>query len=113
MSLTVSPISTTRRTHKLIKTKDKVPKSVDRRSPLQKLAAMPHIVWMIIFIVAPMIFVVYFAFTDENGFSLSNITGLAQYSNVFILSIAFALIATVICLIIGYPLAYFIAKAKN
>ena len=83
----------------------------DRRSPLQKLAATPHIVWMIMFIVAPMIFVIYFAFTDKNGFSLSNITNLAQYSNVFILSIAFALIATVICLIIGYPLAYFMAKS--
>ena len=86
-------------------------KTADRRSPLQKLAAMPHIVWMIMFIVAPMIFVVYFAFTDENGFSLSNISNLTQYSNVFILSIAFALIATVICLIIGYPLAYFMAKS--
>ena len=84
----------------------------DRRSPLQKLAATPHIVWMIMFIVAPMIFVIYFAFTDDNGFSFSNISNLAQYSNVFILSIAFALIATVICLIIGYPLAYFMAKSS-
>jgi len=93
------------------KPKSKVPLRADRRSPLQKLAAAPHIVWMILFIVAPMVFVIYFAFTDEKGFSLSNITGLAQYSNVFVLSIAFALIATVICLIIGYPLAYFMAKS--
>ena len=84
----------------------------DKRSPLQKLAASPHIVWMIMFIVAPMLFVVYFAFTDDNGFSLSNIVNLTKYSNTFILSIAFALIATVICLIIGYPLAYFMAKSK-
>ena len=83
----------------------------DRRSPLQKMAAAPHIVWMIMFIVAPMLFVVYFAFTDEKGFSFSNILNLFQYSNVFILSIAFALIATVICLLIGYPLAYFMAKS--
>lgn len=74
---------------------------------------MPHIVWMIMFIVAPMLFVVYFAFTDENGnFSLNNIASLGEYSNVFILSIAFALIATVICLLIGYPLAYFMAKSS-
>ena len=86
-------------------------KALDRRTPLQKIAATPHIVWMIMFIVAPMLFVVYFAFTDENGFSLSNISNLTQYSNVFILSIAFALIATVVCLIIGYPLAYFMAKS--
>ena len=77
------------------------------------MAAAPHIVWMIMFIVAPMLFVLYFAFTDENGhFSFENITSLSQYSNVFILSIAFALIATVVCLLIGYPLAYFMSKAK-
>lgn len=83
------------------------------RSAFQKLAAMPHIVWMVLFIAAPMLFVVYFAFTDANGnFSFSNIASLSEYSNVFVLSIAFALIATVICLIIGYPLAYFMAKAS-
>lgn len=91
--------------------KKNIDKPQDRRSPLQKLAAAPHIVWMIMFIVAPMIFVIYFAFTDDGKFSLSNITELSQYSNVFVLSIAFALIATVICLIIGYPLGYFMAKA--
>lgn len=83
------------------------------KSLFQRLAAAPHIVWAIMFIVAPMLFVIYFAFTDSKGqFSFENIASLSQYSNVFILSIAFALIATVICLIIGYPLAYFMAKAK-
>ena len=73
-------------------------------SLFQRMAAAPHIVWMIMFIVAPMLFVLYFAFTDSDGnFSFSNILSLSQYSNVFILSIAFALIATVVCLIIGYP----------
>ena len=82
-------------------------------SLFQRMAAAPHIVWMIMFIVAPMLFVLYFAFTDANGsFSLSNITTLSQYTNVFILSIAFAFIATLICLVIGYPLAYFMARSK-
>ncbi len=94
-----------------IRKKIKEKERVDRRSPLQKLAAAPHIVWMVMFIVAPMLFVVYFAFTDENGFSFSNITNLSGYSNVFILSIAFALIATAVCLVIGYPLAYFMARS--
>lgn len=75
---------------------------------------MPHIVWMILFIVAPMLFVVCFAFTDADGnFSFSNIATLSEYSNVFILSIGFALIATAICLIIGYPLAYVMAKSSQ
>ena len=83
------------------------------RSVFQKLAAAPHIVWMILFIVAPMLFVLYFAFTDNEGhFSLSNISTLSQYGNVFVLSIGFALIATVVCLIIGYPLAYFMSRSK-
>lgn len=83
------------------------------RSVFQRMAAAPHIVWMVMFIVAPMLFVLYFAFTDEAGrFTLENITSLSRYGNVFVLSIAFALIATVICLLVGYPLAYFMAKAK-
>lgn len=80
-------------------------------SLFQRLAAAPHILWAVMFIVFPMIFVLFFAFTDADGnFSFSNITSLSQYGHVFVLSIAFALIATVVCLIIGYPLAYFMSK---
>jgi spermidine/putrescine transport system permease protein len=80
-------------------------------SLFQRLAAAPHVVWAVMFIVFPMIFVLFFAFTDADGnFSFSNITSLSQYGHVFVLSIAFALIATVVCLIIGYPLAYFMSK---
>ncbi len=86
-----------------------------RKTPLfQRIAAAPHILWAIMFIVAPMIFVLYFAFTDAEGnFSFSNISTLSQYGNVFILSIAFALIATVVCLLIGYPLAYFMSRQSE
>lgn len=83
-------------------------------SLFQRVAAAPHILWAVMFIVAPMIFVLYFAFTDAEGnFSFSNIASLTQYGNVFVLSIAFALIATVICLIIGYPLAYFMSRQSE
>ena len=82
-----------------------------KNSTFQKICAAPHMVWAVMFIVAPMLFVLYFAFTDAEGnFSFSNIQSLSQYGNVFILSIAFALIATVVCLLIGYPLAYFMSK---
>jgi len=82
-----------------------------KRSVLEKIAAAPHILWSVLFIIGPLLFVIYFTFTDSNGkFSFSNITGLSQYLNTFVLSIGFALIATVICLLIGYPLAYFMAK---
>lgn len=82
-------------------------------SLFQRLAAAPHMIWALLFIIAPMLFVLYFAFTDTNGhFTLSNITALGQYSHTFVLSIAFALIATVICLLIGYPLAYFMSRTS-
>ena len=81
------------------------------RNAFQKLAAVPHCVWVVMFIVAPLLFVIGFAFRGSDGsFALSNVAELAQYGNVFILSIAFALIATVVCLLIGYPLAYFMSR---
>lgn len=83
------------------------------RPLFQRLAAAPHIVWAVLFILAPMLFVLYFAFTDGNGnFTTDNITAMGQYSHTFILSIAFALIATVVCLLIGYPLAYFMSRTS-
>lgn len=83
------------------------------RPLFQRLAAAPHIVWAVLFILAPMLFVLYFAFTDGNGnFTTDNITAMGQYSPTFILSIAFALIATVVCLLIGYPLAYFMSRTS-
>lgn len=82
-----------------------------KRSFIEGFAAVPHIVWTLLFIVAPLIFVVYFALTDSYGsFTLDNITGLGSYAHIFVLSVCFALIATVICLIIGYPLAFFISS---
>ena len=87
---------------------------VGQRNIFQQLAAVPHAFWTVLFIAAPMLFVLYFAFTDADGsFSFSNITDLGQYTNVFILSIAFALIATAVCLIIGYPLAYFMSRQSQ
>ena len=84
-----------------------------KRSFIECFAAVPHGVWALLFIIAPLLFVVYFAFTDTYGnFTFDNITLLSSYTHIFLLSICFALIATVICLIIGYPLAYFISQLK-
>lgn len=84
-----------------------------KRSFIERFAAVPHSVWALLFIVAPLIFVVYFAFTDTYGnFTFDNITMLSSYTHIFVLSVCFALIATVICLLIGYPLAVFISQLK-
>lgn len=76
-----------------------------------KTASAPYLVWMGIFIIVPMILVGYFAFTDPHGaFTLKNLTEVGQYSNVFLRSIWLGLIATVISLLMGYPLAYLISR---
>ncbi len=86
-----------------------------KTSLLHRLATAPHIVWSVLFIIAPLVFVVYYAFTDRAGnFTLDNFTALASrdYAEIFLRSACFAFLATIICLIIAYPVAYFIAKAS-
>ena len=84
-----------------------------KKSLMQSIAAAPHIFWAVLFIILPLFIVVYYAFTDENGsFSFENIASLSDYAPIFGLSIELAVIATFVCLVIGYPLAYIIAKAK-
>ena len=83
---------------------------------LKQAAAYPHIVWAVLFIIAPLLFVAYYAFTDKDGkFSFANIASLAQaaYLEVFLRSVCFAFLATVICLIIAYPIAYFISRTSQ
>lgn len=82
-----------------------------KKNLLRSAAAAPHIVWTIMFIAAPLLFVIYYAFTDSNGsFTLDNIMSLGNYSETFLLSVCFAMIATVICLLVAYPLAYAISR---
>lgn len=76
-----------------------------------KLMTAPYSVWMTIFMIVPMILVAYFAFTDKSGhFTLQNIVRVGEYSNVFIRSIWLGALATVISLVLGYPLAYIISQ---
>ena len=76
------------------------------RSFIESIAAVPHIVWTIMFILAPLAIIAYYALTDDgSGISL------VDYAPTFVMSICFALIATVICFLVGYPLAYFMSKA--
>ncbi|HBG55300.1 MAG TPA: ABC transporter permease, partial [Ruminococcaceae bacterium] len=71
-------------------------------------------VWMVLFIVVPMALVVAFALTDRSGaFTLKNLAGVGLYSNVFLRSIWLGAIATAVSLLVGYPLAYIIAKSAG
>ena len=74
-------------------------------------AAAPYLIWMALFIVIPLGLIVFFAFTDSNAaFTLENILSVGDYSHVLFKSIYLAAISTVICLLIGYPLAYSLTK---
>ena len=86
-----------------------------KKNILKQAAAYPHMVWAVIFIVAPLLFVAYYAFTDKEGvFTFANIGRLAQltYLEVFLRSVCFAFLATVICFVIAYPVAYFISRTS-
>ena len=75
----------------------------------------PYLVWMVLFIVVPMGMVAWFAFTDNvtGVFTLDNILRIGNYSNVFVRSIWLGALATLICLLIGYPLAYIISRVDE
>ncbi len=85
---------------------------MNKKTFLGRAAAAPHLVWMVLFIIAPICFVIYYAFTDDNGFTLSNFTQFGEYASVLQLSLMLALISTAICLLIGYPVAFAISRAK-
>ena len=73
--------------------------------------AAPYLVWMALFTIVPLAIVAYFAFTDSQTgeFTMKNIANLGNYMPILIKSIWLALISSLICLVIGYPVAYYIA----
>ena len=76
----------------------------------RKITALPYILWCIAFTVIPLFLVVFFAFTTKDGgFTFYNLSKITNYGKIFLKSINLALIATIICFIIGYPLAYMLS----
>lgn len=79
-----------------------------------KVAGVPYLVWMIIFIVLPLLLVGYYAFTNiDGGFTLNNVVAVGRdYLPTFARSIWMALVATVVCLVLAFPMAYFISRLR-
>lgn len=93
-------------------------------------ALMPYGIWAALFVIVPLIFVAYYAFTDNGfGFTTENITRfftavstvtgedgaereVRTYLLIFWRSLKLALISTALCLLLGYPIAYIIAQAS-
>ena len=100
-----------------------------RAGLVQRLTLAPYSVWAVLFIVVPLIFVAYYAFTDTDfNFTFDNIARfftatsnigdgeltreVHTYLIIFLRSLKLAVISTVICLLMGYPMAYIIARAE-
>ena len=77
----------------------------------RSLLAVPYVGWMALFVIAPILIMVVYSFTTA-AFdpTLANYTGMGTYTSIFLRSFQLALIATAICLLVGYPLAYVMAK---
>ena len=106
-------------------------KELNRPAQLhERVAPAPYMVWAVLFTVVPLLFIAYYAFTDDQfRFTFDNILrfftttstvegadGSQQvvytYLLIFWRSLKLAIISTAICLLIGYPLAYIIARAE-
>lgn len=109
--------------------KNREPRVSRRASLAQRLALAPYSLWAALFILVPLVFVAYYAFTDDSfRFTAENISrfftatssitgddGAVQevhtYLVIFWRSVKLAVISTAICLLMGYPIAYIIARA--
>ena len=74
----------------------------------------PYMVWMIVFTLIPLGVVAYYALTDPDtgAFTFNNLLNLSKYLPVLGSSVGYAVISALICLVLGYPVAYYIAHCK-
>jgi spermidine/putrescine transport system permease protein len=107
----------------------KTPSPERRVGIVERLVLVPYSVWAVIFIIVPLVFVAYYAFTDTGfNFTTDNIvkfftarstisaadgtqTEVYTYLLIFWRSLKLALISTAVCLLMGYPIAYIIARS--
>ncbi len=105
--------SKTEQTEKLERKRNKKPSAIHfRRRDL----CIPYALFMILFIIVPIVIIICYAFSDGNGnfsfVALTNFFTSKSKWNTLLVSLFIALQTTIICLLIGYPLAYFLANRK-
>lgn len=106
-------------------------KNVDRKPNMYRAVLGPYSLWSMLFVIVPLIFVAYYAFTDNQfNFTTDNITRfftatsniiqedgsteeVRTYLLIFMRSLKLAVISTVVCLLMGYPIAYIMSRAKE
>ena len=85
-----------------------------KSSTLQVLPALPYMLWLVVFIAVPLGLVLFFALTDSSGsFTLDNIVQAGEHMQVLLRSIKLAAIATFLCVVLAYPLAYIISRRNG
>ena len=93
------------------------PKARSSRRPaiVRAVTVAPHGLWCLLFILAPLAFVVYYTFTDPSGaFTMANLKEVfsSAYLKILKRSVLLALESTAICLLLAYPLALAVARLK-
>ena len=83
-----------------------------KKSNNSVLLSTPYILWMVAFTLIPLCVVGYYALTDpaSGEFTLSNLKDLGMYVSVFRQSVGYSVISALICLVLGYPVAYYISR---
>lgn len=82
----------------------------------RRVFAYPYIVWMVLFIIIPMFFIIYYAVNVNGVFDLTKFWNTLKDGgkwNVLWLSVVMAFKTTAICLLLGYPIAYILSKMKK
>lgn len=79
-----------------------------------KIPAIPYLIWALVFILVPLILVIYFAFTNQRGdFTIKNFADVSTFAPVIMRSVMLAFVATLVCLILAYPLSYYISRQNK
>lgn len=88
--------------------------TASRQQAIRTLPTVPYMIWMVLFIAVPLLLVVYFALTDPAGnFTIANISAAGEYFPVLLRSLKLAAVATLLCLVISYPLAYILSRRQG
>ena len=89
---------------------------MNKKSLKIKLLSTPYLFWSIMFIVIPLFMVFYYGLTDESGaFTWDNVLAIGQYEHLkgLFIALVLSLIATIICIVLAYPLALILNSGKK
>ena len=78
---------------------------------------LPYLIFSVIFVIIPLLLIVVYAFTDDMGhLTLANFSKFFAHSesvNTFVYSIGIAILTTLGCILLGYPVAWILNNSKN